>query len=163
VNKLSLISESVTEVQINIQPCRGKFDQHDIRTPTDRPHMATFHNDIIGSVQVPPLPIACLPLDTTHWAIRGWPPYTVNISRGMVWYHLTTTTIKLRRLTRSHIASMRSLRTVLNRHRQGLPPWNVEYPQPSPRPSYPKILYFPPFPLPVSNLNHQPNLYKFQF
>jgi hypothetical protein len=74
VKKLSLISESVTEIRINKQSCRwgGGPDQHDIRAPTDRSHMTTFHNDIIGSIQVSPLPSAQLPHDTTHYAIRGW-------------------------------------------------------------------------------------------
>jgi hypothetical protein len=66
VKKLSLISESVTEIRINKQSCRGGPDQHDIHAPTDRSHMTTFHNDIIGSIQVPPLPSAHLPRDTTH-------------------------------------------------------------------------------------------------
>jgi hypothetical protein len=43
---------------------------------------------------------------------------------------------------------------ILNRHRQGLPPWSLEYPHPSPRPSHPMILSFPLLAHPVSNLNH---------
>jgi hypothetical protein len=35
--------------------------------------MATFHNDTIGMIWVPHLASACLPHDTTNWAIRGWP------------------------------------------------------------------------------------------
>jgi hypothetical protein len=41
----------------------------------DKPRMATFHNDIVGSIRVPPLPSARLPHDTTCWAIRGWLVY----------------------------------------------------------------------------------------
>jgi hypothetical protein len=36
-----------------------------------------------------------------------------------------------------------SLRTLLNQHRRGLPPWSLEYPQTTPWPSHPKILRFP--------------------
>jgi hypothetical protein len=35
--------------------------------------MTTFRNNIIESIQVPPLPSARLPHDTTHWVIHGWP------------------------------------------------------------------------------------------
>jgi hypothetical protein len=35
--------------------------------------MATFRNDIVGSIWVPLLPSARLPRDTIHWAIHGWP------------------------------------------------------------------------------------------
>jgi hypothetical protein len=67
VNKLSLISESVMEIWINNQTLQGyKPDQHDIRMPADRPRMATFRNDIVGLIQVPPLPSACLSHDTTR-------------------------------------------------------------------------------------------------
>jgi hypothetical protein len=37
---------------------RKKSDQHDIRMLTNRPDMPTFYNDIIGSIQLPPLPNA---------------------------------------------------------------------------------------------------------
>jgi hypothetical protein len=82
-------------------------------------------------------------------------PYTipVNISTGMVGYHPTTIMIELRRFTGSHKASKWSVQlkcsfkvplwTVLNQHRQELPPWSSKYPQTTPRPSYPKILHFP--------------------
>jgi hypothetical protein len=40
--------------------------------------MATFHNDIVGSIRVPPLPNARLPRDITRWAIRGWPVHYLN-------------------------------------------------------------------------------------
>jgi hypothetical protein len=35
--------------------------------------LATFHNDIIGLIWVPPLPSVRLPRDTTRWTIHGWP------------------------------------------------------------------------------------------
>jgi hypothetical protein len=69
--------EWVSEQAItHIRECRGdpnqyttlqgyKLDQHDIRAPADRPHIATFHNDTVGSIWVPPLPSARLPRDTT--------------------------------------------------------------------------------------------------
>jgi hypothetical protein len=49
---------------------RRKPDTHDIRPPVDRPRMATFHNDTIRSVRIPPLPSAHLPRNTAH---RGYP------------------------------------------------------------------------------------------
>jgi hypothetical protein len=157
VNKLSLIAESVVEIRINKQTLQGhKSEQHNIRAPTDMPRMATNCNDIIGSIRVPPLPSACLPRDTTRWAICGWPiHYLVSISRGMVGYRPTTTIIKLRRFTGSHKANMRSVQfkyllkvplwTVLNRHKRGLPPWSLEYPQTTPRSFHLKLLHFPLF------------------
>jgi hypothetical protein len=35
------------------------------------------------------------------------------------------------------------LRTVINRHRRGLPPWSLEYPHTTPRPFHSIILRFP--------------------
>jgi hypothetical protein len=40
--------------------------------------MATFRNDIVGSIRVPPRPSARLPRDTTLYAIRGWPVHYPN-------------------------------------------------------------------------------------
>jgi hypothetical protein len=117
--------------------------------------MSTFHNDTIGSVQVSPLPSSRLPRNTTLSTICGWlMHYPKNvITRGMVRYRPTTTTIKLRRFTGSHIpacgqyCSILAQRgqngAVLNQHKRGLPPWSLEYPHPSPRPSHLMILHFP--------------------
>jgi hypothetical protein len=66
-------TESATEIQINIYRCREKPYQHDIRAPAHKPCMATFYNDITGSIRIPPLPSGRLPCDTSHWAICGWP------------------------------------------------------------------------------------------
>jgi hypothetical protein len=81
--------------------------------------------------------------------------YTIPIliSRGMTRYHPTTIIIQLRRLLDpinkaygQYIMKCSfkcPLRTVLNRHRQGLPPWSLEYPHTTPRPFHPMILRFP--------------------
>jgi hypothetical protein len=127
--------------------------------------MATFRNNIIGSIRVPPLSSACLhTIPHTRLSVGG--PYTisVNISRGMVGYRPTTIVIELCRFTGSHKASMCSLQfkyslrvpllMVLNRHRKGLPPWSLEYPHPSPLPSHPMILCFIVAP-PGIKLNYQ--------
>jgi hypothetical protein len=53
------------------------------------------------------------------------------------------------------------LRTVLNRHRQGLSPWSLEYPHPSPRPSQPMILHFPLVALPGLKFKHQHSIHNF--
>jgi hypothetical protein len=113
-----------------------------------------------------------------HTALSVGGPYTVllNISSGMVGYCPTTTIIEQRQFIGSHKASMQSiqfkyllkvpLQTVLSRHRRGLPPWGLEYPQSTPQGSHPKILHFllvsPPSlkfkssskTLPISFLNH---------
>jgi hypothetical protein len=67
--------------------------------------VATFHNDIIGSIWVSPLSSSRLSRDTTHWAIRGY-TILVKISKGMMEYCLTTTIIELRRFTECHISNM---------------------------------------------------------
>jgi hypothetical protein len=77
------VSGGDEQVITHILDCRGdlnqytdllveKPDQYDICAPVNMPHMATFHNDAIGSVWIPPLSSACLSHDTSHWGIRGW-------------------------------------------------------------------------------------------
>jgi hypothetical protein len=73
VNKLSLISECHGDPNQQTTLQGDKPEQHDIHALTDMPRIASFRNDIIGSIRVQPLPSARLPHDTTHWAIRGWP------------------------------------------------------------------------------------------
>jgi hypothetical protein len=89
-----------------------------------------------------------------HTGLSLGSPYTipVNISIGTVGYCTTTTIIKLHRFTGSNKDRMQSVHfkyllkvplwKVPNWHGRGLAPWCLEYPHPSPRPSYPKILHF---------------------
>jgi hypothetical protein len=168
--RVSRRSESINNHRIV-----GKPDQHyDILMPTDRRHMAIFHNNIIGSIRVSRLTSACFHV-IPHTILSVCGPYTipVNISKGMVWYRPTTTIIKLYRFTKSHEAIMRSvqfkylpkvpLRTVLNQHRQWLPLWRLKYPPHSPRPFHSKILRFQLVATSVLKLNHQQNLYQKSF
>jgi hypothetical protein len=166
VNKLSLISESVAEIQINIPPCTREPDQHNIRVHADIPRITTFCNDIIRTIRVPPLLGTHLSCDTSHWlSVGGLYTILVNISRGMVEYHPTTIIIVVHRFTGSHKASLQSvqikyllkvpLRMVLNRRRLRLPPWSLKYPHLSLQPSHLKILHFPLVALLGLKLNHQ--------
>jgi hypothetical protein len=108
VNKLSLISESVVKIQINNQPCRGIN-----LTNTTYAHPRT------GNVWQP---FTMIPYGRSgshlslvhdfhmipHAGLSVGSPYTIPmlISRGMVGYRPTTTTIELRRFTRPHKSGM---------------------------------------------------------
>jgi hypothetical protein len=92
----SLISEGVTEIRINSQPCNGinLITQH---TRARRAaQVATVHDDYQRIEPDPPYSSAHLPRDITHWAIRGWhmhhPFYHI---RGMVGYRPTQRPTKL--------------------------------------------------------------------
>ena len=76
--------------------------------------MATFHNDRVGPIRVPPLPSARLPRDTTLWAIRGWPVHYPGIhhcrnGEGSSDLYSDRTT----RLTGPHKSSMRQYCSML--------------------------------------------------
>jgi hypothetical protein len=108
-----------------------------------------------------------------HTGLSVGGPYTipVYIYRGMVEYRPTTTIIKLCRFTGSHKVNIWyvqfkcslkvPLRTVLNRHRWGLPPWSLEYPQTTPQPSHLKILHFSLVASPDLKFKSLSNLYQF--
>jgi hypothetical protein len=74
------------------------------------------------------------------------------ISREMVGYHSTTTIIELRRFTGAYKSGMRSVHNQMliqgfttndpQSTQAGLPPWSLEYPHTTPRPSYSMILHF---------------------
>jgi hypothetical protein len=73
VNKLSLIFESITEIRINNKPCRGINLTNTIYARLRTGHVWQPFANIVGSIQVPPIPSACLPRGTTWWTIRVWP------------------------------------------------------------------------------------------
>jgi hypothetical protein len=79
VTKSSPISEGVTEIWINIHLAReNKATWHmwGLLDPTKRPQFATM---IKESGRVSLFSSACLPRDTTHWAIRGCPVHYFGI------------------------------------------------------------------------------------
>jgi hypothetical protein len=72
--------------------------------------MATFHNDIVGSIRVH-LSLVHVFHAILHTGLSVGDTYTIplNISRGMVGYRPTTTIIELRQFTGPHKSSMRSV------------------------------------------------------
>jgi hypothetical protein len=107
VNKLSLIiSESVTEIRINKQPCGGINLTNMTYTRPRICHVwqpftmtsygrSRSHLSLVHVFHVIP-----------HTGLSVGGPYTIplNISRAMVGYRSTTTIIQLRRITGSHKA-----------------------------------------------------------
>jgi hypothetical protein len=95
------------------------------------PRVATFHDDYQSVKPGPPYPSAGPPRDTSM-GIRGWPPQcpSVHLLR-IVGYHPTLQPLKLLSLqdpinpvcvSTLSILFTRARRSVLNRHRRGLPP-----------------------------------------
>jgi hypothetical protein len=154
--KLSLKSESVLAIWIDVHPVGDQNpDTHDIHASTDRPRIATFHDDTIRSVRVPPLCSGCLPHDIVPWSYP-WVARTlsqISSLEEMVRYRPIATIIELLQFTGSHIpacgqyylilAQQGENDMVLDWHRRRLPPWCLEYTFSTSGPSHPMILYFP--------------------
>jgi hypothetical protein len=111
MNKLSLISGSVTEIQINNQPCRGINLTNTTYARLWIGHVWQLFTTISSGRSGSHLSLLHVFHVIPHTELSMGGPYTILmlISRGMVGYCLTTTIIKLRQFTRPHKSGMRSV------------------------------------------------------
>jgi hypothetical protein len=155
VNKLSLISKSVAEIQINNQPCRGINLTNTTYTRPRIGHVWQPFTTILYGRFGSHLYLVHVFHVIPHYRLSVGGSYTIplNISRGMVEYRLTVIIIELRQFTGPHKSSMWSVHNQMlaqgssmngpQSTQAGLPPWSPKYPHTTPRPSHLKMLCFP--------------------
>jgi hypothetical protein len=165
------ISEGIVEIRINSQPCKGINLTTRYTQARMAPRVATIHNVTKNSGQVSPRPSAVFRAYAsadTPWVARTLSHYT-SVMRGKVSFnsstHEATQFVGPHKIPYAPVHNSNLLigarRSVLNRHRWGLPPWSSEYQIRSDHsPSFPSSIFHFPLIAPLGLILNHSNIYS---